>query len=247
LGVEFGEYPRLVTGDRVFNSSTWIASNVPPVTPYSAGAASYQSRYLSDSGRLFFDSHDALAPQDVNGTQDVYEYEPPGVGGCSAAQTTFSENAGGCISLISSGESSEESAFLDASDSGGDVFFLTSANLAPQDHDGALDIYDARECGADGSRCLPRQPVGVPPCESGDACKPAPSPQPAIFGSPASATFSGTGNGISASVPKKVTKTAKCPKGKTRNKHGQCVKPKKKRNTKVRKSAKRATKGRRGN
>ena len=38
--------------------------------------AFYQSRYLSDSGRLFFNSSDALVPQDVNGTEDVYEYEP---------------------------------------------------------------------------------------------------------------------------------------------------------------------------
>ena len=33
--------------------------------------ALYQSRYLSDSGRLFFNSADALVPQDVNGKEDV--------------------------------------------------------------------------------------------------------------------------------------------------------------------------------
>ena len=41
------------------------------------------SRYLSNSGRLFFDSADALVPQDVNGKEDVYEYEPPGEGSCT--------------------------------------------------------------------------------------------------------------------------------------------------------------------
>ncbi len=40
----------------------------------------------NDPGRLFFNTADALVPQDANGTQDVYEYEPAGVGSCSEAQ-----------------------------------------------------------------------------------------------------------------------------------------------------------------
>ena len=40
----------------------------------------YQQRYLSDDGRLFFNSFDSLVPQDTNGKADVYEYEPAGVG-----------------------------------------------------------------------------------------------------------------------------------------------------------------------
>ena len=39
-----------------------------------------QQRYLLDDGRLFFDSEDALLPQATNGQQNVYEYEPEGVG-----------------------------------------------------------------------------------------------------------------------------------------------------------------------
>ncbi len=58
----------------------WLAANVPGFTPYADFTAVYQSRYLSDSGRLFFNSHDALVPTDVNGQWDVYEYEPPGIG-----------------------------------------------------------------------------------------------------------------------------------------------------------------------
>jgi hypothetical protein len=57
--------------------------------------------------------------------------------------------------LISSGESAQESAFLDASESGGDVFFMTTAKLAPpQDFDHAYDIYDAHEC-TSASPCIP--------------------------------------------------------------------------------------------
>ena len=160
----------------------------------------YQPRFLSDSGRLFFDSNDALVPQDVNGTQDVYEYEPVGVGGCSAASATFGERSGGCVGLISSGSSSEESAFLDASETGGDVFFLTSARLASQDYDNALDVYDAHECSV-AVACYPPAPVSPPACTTGDACKAAPTPQPSIFGSPSSATFSGAGNVGPGSAP----------------------------------------------
>ncbi|HEX4116180.1 MAG TPA: hypothetical protein VHY18_09940 [Solirubrobacteraceae bacterium] len=194
VGVEYGESEsRLVDGLNVFPDNTWIAANVPPWTDFESSKASYQSRYLSDSGRLFFDSGDALVSQDVNGTQDVYQYEPHGVGSCTSGTLTFSERSDGCVDLVSSGESAEESTFLDASETGGDVFFLTSSKLVGQDTDNAYDIYDARECGSP-SRCLAPESVSPPPCDTGDSCKPASTPQPAIFGSPSSATFSGAGN-----------------------------------------------------
>jgi DNA-binding beta-propeller fold protein YncE len=184
---------RLVGGNRVWPSSTWLAANIPGWTPFETDRAAYQSRYLSNSGRLFFNSSDALAPQDVNGTEDVYQYEPPGIGGCTTASITFSERSGGCVGLISSGSSAEESAFLDASENGGDVFFLTTSKLVSQDFDTSLDVYDAHEC-APASPCFAVTQVSPPACTTGDSCKPAPSPQPAIFGSPASATFTGAGN-----------------------------------------------------
>jgi hypothetical protein len=172
---------------------SWLAANIPGWTPRNQQSAIYQSRYLSDSGRLFFNSHDALVPQDVNGQQDVYQYEPPGVGDCTIASAKFSVRSGGCVGLISAGASAEESAFLDASGSGGDVFFLTSAKLASQDYDTALDVYDAHECSGS-APCFAASAVLPPACSTGDSCKPSPSPQPAVFGSPSSATFSGAGN-----------------------------------------------------
>lgn len=203
VGVKYESSEQIVAADRVFNTNEWIAANLPPWTRFDLSEVRYQSRYLSDSGRLFFDSHDALSPQDVNGTQDVYEYEPPGAGSCSGASVTFSERSGGCVSLISSGTSNEESAFLDASQTGGDVFFLTTAKLAAQDFDNGFDIYDARECDPQ-SRCASVTAASPPPCGTGDSCKPAPSPQPAIYGSPASATFSGAGNAISIAPTRAV-------------------------------------------
>ena len=81
---------------------------------------------------------------------------------------------------------------MDASESGDDVFFLTTAKLVPQALENNLSMYDAHVCSA-AQPCVPVA-VSPPACSSGDACKAAPSPQPAIFGAPASATFSGTGN-----------------------------------------------------
>jgi hypothetical protein len=200
LGTEYGEDGEnmLITGgDRIWEHSQWLAALVPGWTPYRLGSSRYQSRYLSDSGRLFFDARDPLVPQAANENWDVYEWEPEGVpaGGhaCSAGMAGFVSSSGGCVALISSGESPDESAFLDASESGGDVFFMTSAKLSPLDVDDSYDVYDAHECTSI-SPCLPA-PVSQPPaCTTADQCRAAPSPQPQLFGAPASATFSGPGN-----------------------------------------------------
>jgi hypothetical protein len=189
---------RPVGGKREGGSSLeglWVAASVPSWTapPRDFGSlAAHQPRYLSDSGRLFFNSTDALVAQDVDGVGDVYEYEPAGVGGCASSSATFAPSAGGCVNLVSAGVSPVASEFLDASETGGDVFFRTQSRLAPQDYDTSFDVYDAHECTA-GTPCLPRvtQP---PPCQTEVSCKAAPTPQPTLYGAPASATFSGTGN-----------------------------------------------------
>jgi hypothetical protein len=173
--------------------SQWLAADIPAWTHVSLTESLYQSRYLSDTGRLFFNAHDALSPHDVDGTWDVYEYEPPGVGNCHSGGVGFSERSGGCVGLISAGTSSEESAFMDASENGDDVFFLTASKLSSQDFDTSLDIYDAHECSTL-SPCLPEPATTPPPCVTEASCKAAPTPQPGIFGAPPSATFSGVGN-----------------------------------------------------
>ena len=66
-----------------------------------------QPRYLTDSGRLYFDSQDSLSPFDTNeGVEDVYEFEPEGVGGC--------KRRAGCVALISAGREGVDSNFLAA-------------------------------------------------------------------------------------------------------------------------------------
>jgi hypothetical protein len=174
-----------------FYSDQGIAGSVPGWIAYRNGLALYQPRYLSDSGRLFFDSYDALVPQDSNGTGDVYEYEPAGVGDCASAGGTFVASSNGCVGLISSGTSKEESAFLDASENGNDVFFLTSAQLSHRDTDSVIDVYDARVGGG-----FPEAPP-LPVCE-GDACQsPVSAPEDPT---PGSLTYSGPGNSVTPST-----------------------------------------------
>jgi hypothetical protein len=187
----------------------WLAASIPGWTFnifYGAPAALYQPRYLTDTGRLFFDSPDALVAADQNGKEDVYEYEPEGVGSCG-----FSS---GCIGLISSGSSGKESAFLDASENGDNVFFLTAAQLVPADTDNAYDIYDARAC-TTASPCLSSNSSVVQECETTASCRPASGGAAALVSAAASATFSGPGNIATGVLPSK-TLTPPKPKPLTR-------------------------------
>ncbi len=199
----------------------WLAGALTPAWHVNNYLAFYQPRSLFDSGRLFFESTDPLVPQDTNGLTDVYEYEPPGVGSCTTESSLFDAHIDGCVGLISSGQSGGESEFLDASETGDDVFFTTASRLVPEDYDTAYDVYDAHVC----TTTVPchTAPVLPPPCDSGDSCKAAPSPQPAIFGPTPSATFSGTGNIVEeakkSAVKKKIVKHKAKPKKKKRSKH----------------------------
>jgi DNA-binding beta-propeller fold protein YncE len=200
----------LVGSFKVWYLNSWLAANIPIWTPQSYHNAVFQSRYLSDSGRLFFDTRDGLVPKDVNEQQDVYEYEPEGAGpegarcgsGAGSGSEVFAPEGeyevlgqkgvagAGCVALISSGSSSEESAFMEASESGGDVFFITSGRLVGGSVEGGTSLYDAHECTVL-SPCT--QETEVPPaCETAESCRAAPEAQPSIFGAPASATLQGS-------------------------------------------------------
>ena len=183
----------------LFGVDHWLAGSLPGWTSVSASDALYQSRYLSNEGRLFFNSADALVPiakptrtEGVNGTsqqvgvENVYEYEPSGVGGCSEAS--------GCVALISSGASESESAFLDASATGNDVFFLTAQSLSSQDKDSNFDVYDAHVCEPTSSPCVSPAAKTTTKCEEGggEACQPY-TPAPG-FAAPATSTLPGASN-----------------------------------------------------
>jgi DNA-binding beta-propeller fold protein YncE len=204
-GVEYGANGQIVSWSLSFEEP--VAASVPGWMPVIVDVgAHYQPRYLSNEGRLFFNSSDALVPQDSNGTEDVYQYEPPqgegtpGGDTCTESTSTYSPASQGCVDLISSGTSSGESAFLDASESGKDVFFLTQAQLSRRDEDTSRDFYDARSGGGE------PQPVKPVECE-GDGCQqPATPPNDAT---PGSLTFSGAGNLHESKAKSKKTHKSK--------------------------------------
>jgi hypothetical protein len=176
----------------------------------------YQPRWIStDGSRVFFVSFEGLVPQDTNENQDVYEWERPGAGGCT--------ESGGCVYLLSGGTSIAPSSFLDASESGGDVFIVTRANLVSSDEDGAFDAYDVR-LGA-------QRPPAAPLC-TGTGCQGIPSAPP-IFATPSSVTFEGVGN---FAAPAKEAKA----KPKKKPKHKKKRKPKHKKSKKTKKSTRKA-------
>jgi hypothetical protein len=99
-----------------------------------------------DNGRVFLNVVDSLVSADSNGTWDVYQYEPAGLGSCGASGSAMvSRLAGGCVGLISSGTAEGDATFFDASVSGNDVFFLSPAQLSVLDVDTLDDVYDARD------------------------------------------------------------------------------------------------------
>jgi hypothetical protein len=148
-------------------------------------------RYLSDDGsRFFFETYDALSPADENGKRDVYEFEPLGSGDCSAANPSFDPVSGGCHFLVSSGKSTDESYFVDASSSGRDVFFSTRSALTGWDTNENYDVYDARVGGGFA------EPSVEPVCQ-GEGCKPPVAPAPSVS-SPTTPTVVNPGNPKSA-------------------------------------------------
>jgi hypothetical protein len=174
----------------------WAAAWVP-----GAQHPLHSSNLISQSGeRFFFLSFTPLVGRDTNGVQDVYEWEAPGEGGCKQESPAFHAANGGCIYLISTGESPFESEFWEASPDGRDVFITTESSLVPQDP-GSIDLYDAREGG--GFLQSPEKVI----CE-GEACQLPPS-------SPNDATPGSSSFDTSETRPP-------CPKGKVRH-HRRCI------------------------
>lgn len=146
------------------SGSLWTAASLPL-----GENQLYTPRTLSADGKhLFFTSYADLLPRDRNGRADVYEWEQAGASSSckDEADPDFYVADGGCLFLISTGSSPQDSELVDLSASGRDVFFTTKENLLPQDID-LEDIYDAR---VDGGFPLP--PASPPPCE-GEDCQPA--------------------------------------------------------------------------
>jgi hypothetical protein len=194
---------------------------------------SYLTHNLSNDGnRVFFQTEEALAPSDVNGQVDVYEWEREGAGSCERGSSRFSSSSDGCVYLISTGESAQRSYFGDASPDGRNVFFFTRQALVAQDKDNNSDLYDARVEGG-----IPAQNPSPSPAPCGDesTCGGQTPSTPSAFGVPPSTTFSGAGNLAPSTTPagpvpqtaaqiraKKLVKALKACKSRPKSKRRRC-------------------------
>lgn len=141
----------VIKGDASVRANPGDHGNDPQIAQYG------RPRTITDDGSLiFFQTTDALVPEDVNDVADVYEYRV----------------ASGEVALISAGTGSRASEILDNSPDGRDIFFMTRDSLVKGDGDGGgRDVYDARVGGG-----FPEIPDAAP-C-AGDACQTGPSNPP---------------------------------------------------------------------
>ncbi|NLT05375.1 MAG: hypothetical protein GXY03_03600 [Solirubrobacterales bacterium] len=137
-------------------------------------------RWLSDDGRVFFETAEPLESRDTNGAVDVYTYADPAEG----------------PRLISDGRTTSDARFADASSDGATVFFATRGQLTGWDTDERQDLYAARVGG--GLPAPNDRPGGA--C-SGDACQGQPAGGPAIA-DPRSAELESRGNVATTVLPR---------------------------------------------
>jgi hypothetical protein len=201
----------------------------------------------SNGRRVFFETSEALVQGDANSqTKDVYEWEADGEGSCESDAQNH-----GCLYLISTGQSAQESYFGDASADGSDVFFFTRQGLTTQDKDNNADLYDARVDGG-----IPAQnPVSTPaPCAEEGSCRSASSNVPSVFGVSPSTTFSGVGNLAPTSPPlpthietraEKLAKALKVCKGRSKLRRKSCERAARKRYGPVKQKARKVSRRRR--
>jgi len=165
-----------------------VSNNGPYVMP------GYLQRFLTDDGHVFFDTGNSLVASDTNDAVDVYEYDR------------------GRLSLLSTGTSSNNSFFYDASPDGRNVFFISGQQLPSGAGTATYSIYDARMDGG-----FP-EAVWATACSEED-CKGAVVATPTL-GAPSSQTFVGPGNPFSAPAPAVHKKTKRAhPKHGKKHKH----------------------------
>jgi hypothetical protein len=166
-----------------------LRSGAPPKSDV---GASQNGRFMTDDGRIFFSTEDALALADTNRTLDIYEYVEgrpqlisPGTGE-TRTPTEIIDNPPGLVGVSADGR---------------DVYFSTFDTLASQDRNGlTLKFYDARTGGGffTGGEFLS--------CEAADECHGASSNLPAPLADGTSTRLVG-GNVVHAKKKKRKAKS----------------------------------------
>jgi hypothetical protein len=134
-------------------------SGAPPTVNVQA---SQGGPFMSDDGRAFFATREALVPQDTDGIIDVYEF----VDGRPQLITTGTGTRDfGAPGLVQIFYVPEHIGLEAVSHDGTDVYFTTFDSLVKQDHNGnVIKFYDARTNGGF------EPPPPLAPCEAADEC-----------------------------------------------------------------------------
>jgi hypothetical protein len=155
--------------------------------------ASQDGLFLTNDGRAFFSTEDALVPADTNQAEDVYEYVD------GRAQLISSGTGAGYRTSFGIIGIQTQPGLVGVSANGTDVYFASYEHLVEQDLNGEeLVIYDARVDGG-----FPTQEP-APPCAAADECHGEGSAAP---GAPADGTGAALGaQGNAAPAPARHAK-----------------------------------------
>jgi len=173
-------------GARAIRCVSCIPDGSPPT---SAVEGSQNGRFLTDDGRAFFATEDALVDQDANGIRDVYEF-------VESRPQLISSGTG-----ESQGNFFQPTGLVGVSADGVDAFISTYETLVGQDENGFfLKFYDAR---TNGGFPFDKPPA---PCAAADECHgpDSSSPPPPQIG-----TGARLGSGGNLTPTKRVCKKRK--------------------------------------
>jgi hypothetical protein len=188
--------------DAVDESVTCVSCRLDGEAPNGDVGASQDGIFMSDDGRPFFSTTDALVPEDTNGLSDVYEY-------ASGRPQLISTGS----AAIDTGRLGDKAGLVGVSADGIDVYFSSFQKIVASDHNGQqLRFYDARTNGG--------FPSAAPlvPCQAADECHGTANeqPSPPAIGSTAEL---GSGGNVRPSCKRKGK--PRCPKHRRRHRKHQ--------------------------
>jgi hypothetical protein len=191
-------YDEMYSYDATTREITCVSCSPTGAPPTSDVEASHNGLFMSNDGRTFFYTSNALVPKDTNKLNDVYEYVD------GQPQLITSGTGSHDKTLNIGGEVRTQGGLASVSADGTNVYFATYETLVPFDENGEFPkFYDARSGGG--------FPIDSPrqPCVAADECHGVPSSVPGPLGVVSDSNLGSSGNvRATGSHKRKKKKTA---------------------------------------